>query len=220
MSVSFADVAEGTTASGDEVALDTFQTRLKNILNSTVIDPDRILSSVMATCDEMARARGCHDVWRAPTSALAQHMRDGSPVLTAGPVPSMRIFFHMEERVSVKNIRNTMENNDGYDRTIFVSIDGPTSFAKREAVATWGNAIQFFRYRQLVTNITKHHLVPQHRLCADSIALDAAEKNHYPHILATDPIVQFYDFSVGDVVEITRYRGATNGYKYYRVVVP
>lgn len=207
---------------GDAVGndtMETFQKALKNILNSTVIDSDGILLSVMKTCEEMVVARGCEDVSSTSLTSLAEHILDGTPVLVAGPKPSIRIFFHMEERVSVKSIRSIMENNNGYDRTIFVSIDGPTSFAKREAVATWGNTVQFFRYRQLVTNITKHHLVPPHRLCSDTARLQSDEKDHYPHILATDPVVQFYDFNVGDVVEITRHRGSTNSYKYYRVVV-
>ena len=143
---------------------------------------------------------------------------EGRPVLIGGPTPGVRLLFHTEERVSVKSTRALRESNGGYERTIIVSVDGPTTFARREAFEEYGAALQFFRYRDLIVNITHHVLVPQHTR-SPLEAHDAADVNKYPHMLTSDPVAQYYDFQPGEVVAIRRTQGSINPFVYHRVVV-
>ena len=80
-----------------------------------------------------------------------------------------------------------------------------------------GILTELFTYSELQINITQHSLVPVHR------RLSLAEQHelsgrfatkHFPSLLALDPISRFYNFRVGDVIEITR----NDGIIIYRVV--
>lgn len=188
--------------------------KIRVALNATHVDDDIVLR-VVKTCEEMLRDRGCQWVEVADTAEIAERVEQEQPVLVGGPNPSTRIIIVKDERVSVKTIREHMEGVDAYDRTIFISSDGPTAFAKKEAMTEWGRSIQFFKYKEVVHNITKHQLVPKHTK-VDPPTQDATS---YPHILTTDPVCQYYDFEVGDVVHILRKRGSVKPFAYYRTVV-
>lgn len=188
--------------------------KLRIALKATHVDDD-IIMRVVRTVVDMLRDRGCDEVVAPQTveeveaTALAEES-----VIVGGPSPAVRVVFVGDDRVSVKTMRSVMESN-AHDRTIFVSFDGPTAFAKREAVQAWGTSVQFFRYRELVYNVTKHALVPKH----EKDEGDHPDASFYPHILVTDPVCQYHDFQVGDVVRISRFRGSVRPFSYFRTVV-
>ncbi len=74
--------------------------------------------------------------------------------------------------------------------------------AKKEAVG-----LKLFLFDQLLINLPNHIYVFPHR------AIAKAATDEYPQISESDPIVQWYGFPKGTVIEITRADGPT-----YRVV--
>lgn len=64
-------------------------------------------------------------------------------------------------------------------------------------------------FSQLYINLTRHCLVPPHRKLNDSEIAVLCEKfkcgtDKFPSILVTDPVVQYYGFPIGSVIEILR----------------
>ena len=199
--------------------MDTLPTRFTTMLNASHMDFGRGVSMVVRTCTEMLQDRGCVDVDAASdVGSIIRCITDVQPVLRgSGAGVSTFIFFVAEERVAVKSIRSIMEDHGGgMDAMLFVSTDGPTTFAKREAHAQWGSRVQFFKYRDLSVNITHHVLVPKHERYLG--AREHKDEN-YPRILVTDPVCQYYNFVIGDLVRIERTHGCTQPFPYYRLVV-
>lgn len=84
--------------------------------------------------------------------------------------------------------------------------------------------IQLFYCNQLQTNITHHTLVPKHRLMDDSekaelfkkLKLDESQIGEFPLLTRKDPIVLYYDFPVGSLIEIERHTPFIGNTKFYR----
>lgn len=84
--------------------------------------------------------------------------------------------------------------------------------------------IEIFREEELKFNVTKHSLVPRHRI------LNVFEKENVlqrlklkvenlPKILSTDVISRYYGAKHGDIIEITRKSQTAGECLYYRAVV-
>lgn len=196
--------------------MDGLRMRVMNMLHATHIDLDRILASVSRTCQEMLRDRGCVSVDTCDDpEELLRRMEDMERVMHGSGETSIDVFFMLEERVSVKNIRILMEASTA-NTTIFISTDGPTTFAKKEAHTQWGYGIQFFRFVDLCMNITQHVLVPRHSL---HIGKRNHKDEHYPRMLVSDPVCQYYNFRVGDLIHVERKHGCVQSFDYFRLVV-
>lgn len=197
--------------------MNTLQSRFTTMFNASHIDFEYIVTSVIRTCVEMLRDRGYVDVDACTNVAEILERMENMQVVVHGssPTKSIAIYFMAEDRVSVKNIRTIMEGNV-FDTTIFVSTDGPTTFAKREAHVQWEYGVQFFRFVELCKNITRHVLVPKHELFTGE---RKHKDEHYPRIVITDPICQYYNFRIGDLIKITRKHGCSQAFDYYRLVV-
>lgn len=192
--------------------------RFRTMLSASYVDEWFMLRNIVRVCKEMLTDRGCatveqtiHDV-----HSVVESETGCEPVVVGGPSPHVKIFFVGEDRVSVKTMRTVMDAHEA-DTFVFLSFEGPTTFAKKEAQMNWSNAVQFFRYRDVCVNITHHHLVAKHSRCDDADR-HASEKHNYPKILPSDPVCQYYDFRVGDVIRISRTRGGSNPFDHFRVV--
>lgn len=77
--------------------------------------------------------------------------------------------------------------------------------------------IELFEADELQFNITKHQLVPKHRLLSHEESQEFKKKYgiNIPKLLSSDPVARFYDFKKGSIIEITR----KNDYISYRIVV-
>lgn len=81
--------------------------------------------------------------------------------------------------------------------------------------------VQYFTLNELQYNVTKHVLVPEHRLMSDieterlmqAYQIDTPLK--FPHILVIDPVIKFLGGRLMQMVEISR----ENGAKTYRTIV-
>ena len=80
----------------------------------------------------------------------------------------------------------------------------------RKAVEESGVKIEMFSSKDLIFDITKHVLQPKFEKLYD---VNKSEFENYGSMLTTDPIVRWHDWTVGDVIKITRKNGGT----YYRV---
>ena len=198
--------------------MESFSERLRMMFSATHVDEAYVVHRIVTVCTDMLRDRGCaHVDATSDFDAVVAHMERNEPVVVGGPHPSTRVFFHTDDRISVKAMRTTMEDCT-FDKTIFVSFEGPTTFASREAVSAWGASVQFFRFRDLSYNVTHHALVPKHArydVAALGGALDVAT---FPRLLASDPVAQYYDFAVGDVVRISRTHMDGQTFDYFRLV--
>ena len=190
---------------------------LQKLHCATNAEPVDLIHKVLHVATEMLRARGCADVQVPPNdSELYARINGQEAILVGGPTPLTRIFFHTEDRVAVKYIRTIMEGS-AFERTIIISIDGPTSFARKES-AVYGSSIQFFRYKDLSVNITKHVCVPKHAKVAESTDI-GVDKDKCPKMLQTDAVAAYYDFQPGDVVSVDRRFGTTDVAPFFRLVV-
>lgn len=77
--------------------------------------------------------------------------------------------------------------------------------------------IELFQADELQFNITKHSLVPKHVLINRDESHDFRRRfgTSIPEILRSDPVVRFYDFKKGDILEIHR----RDNFISYRIVV-
>jgi len=66
--------------------------------------------------------------------------------------------------------------------------------------------LETFQYTKLLYNITKHYLVPKHIRLSRQDAINFKKKHgtKIPKMISEDPVVKFYAFKKGDVIEIHR----------------
>ena len=196
---------------------ESFLTKLRTSFGSTSISGSQILERVAETCKEMLKDRGCADIISTFGSGeLVDKIAEVEPVFQSGPTPKIVVYF-LEERVGVKPLRTILESCTD-DQMIFVSLDGPTAYARKEtqSLANEGR-VQFFTYKELVVNITRNELVPKHE--KSDVTHTKANIQDYPRILVSDAVVQYYNFRIGDVIRIRRTFGFSEPYYFFRVVV-
>ena len=133
----------------------------------------------------------------------------------------VQVLFY-EKKIGIdilKNIVNDM-NDQNIKHTILIVRHKITSFAKKEIINLSSKKYYFeiFLENEMLYNITKHEIVPQHILLSDNEAkqvIDCYGKSFYlPKIYDTDAICKYYDGKVGNVFKIIRSSSI-----YYRVVI-
>jgi DNA-directed RNA polymerase subunit H (RpoH/RPB5) len=167
-----------------------------------------VLQRVMNSTQIMLIDRGCKGVACAmsPLDAIVK----GDVVVRSDKCV---VYIHAEEKVGVKAARAILENSVHASRSVVcVSMGGPTSFTRRECADS--KRIQFLTIRFCCFPIVRHSLVPKHTVVKDH-GFDVAK---LPKIMASDAVVQYYDFPVGAVLRIDRAFGGHEMQAYYRVV--
>jgi DNA-directed RNA polymerase subunit H (RpoH/RPB5) len=91
-----------------------------------------------------------------------------------------------------------------------------TSMAKKMIENCVDVTIELFTSDELQYNPTKHVLVPKHVELSKEHSIEFKKKNgiKYGVILKNDPIVRFYNFQKGSVIEITR----SSNFVTYKIV--
>lgn len=92
---------------------------------------------------------------------------------------------------------------------IIIYTDSVTSMTKKLVENSIDIKIELFTEEELLYNITKHRLVPEHILLSSEEGKVFKKKygSKHPAILRTDPICRFYDYQRGDVIRIIRKSG-------------
>ena len=184
--------------------------KIGSIHSTCLVDGYSILESVLKNCYQMLKDRGCSEIEQ--TNDILESMENIKPVLKGRGSRSMDVYFSNEERVGVKYLRNIMEETS-IDKIILCSLDGPTTFTKKEAE---NYDVQFFYFKDLFVNITKHKIVPKHELCVESIPYS---KEELPKIPLSDPIIQYYGFPIDSIVKLSSTFGSHEPSVYYRLIV-
>ncbi len=185
--------------------------KIGSIHSTCLVDGHKILDNILKNCYQMLKDRGCSEV--ESTQNIVECMENVNPVLKGRGIKNIDIYFSNEERVGVKYLRNILEETT-VDKIILCSLDGPTTFTKKESEVA---DVQFFFFKDLFVNITKHQIVPKHELCIDQIPYT---KEELPKISITDPIVQYYDFPLNSIIKIHRTFGSHEPSVYYRLIGP
>lgn len=84
--------------------------------------------------------------------------------------------------------------------------------------------IQLFYCKNMQINITKNAFVPKHRLMSEDekgvlfkkLKIDDSQIGEFPLLTRKDPIVLYYDFPAGGLIEIVRHEPYIGNTKYYR----
>jgi DNA-directed RNA polymerase subunit H (RpoH/RPB5) len=183
-----------------------FLRRLGRIHRAFHTSGHHVLDAIVRTSTEMLQDRLCPNV-----TVSERPLRDllaGRPVVTSD---TTNVFVHTEEKVGVKFARTIVEQSDD-KLAVCVSIDGPTAFTRNEFQ---NRPIQFMSCKSLCVNVTRHELVPKHRLLEGD---PPHEKHRLPLIMETDAVVQYYNWPVGSVVEIERVFTGDEPVPYLRLV--
>lgn len=178
----------------------------------------------LSTVIEMLTDRNYVTIQACQTVEEVMHNMSTGAAVARACVPDtlmpVRVQFHNEDRIGVKPIRGWFES-DTPVHVIAVSLEGPTAFAKRECELS-NQHVEFFTFRDLSVNITKHALVPKHeRLSAESVAqlpYDSKKHKTLPVLYTTDRVAQYYNYQPGDVIRITRTAGTQEPTHFFRLV--
>ena len=190
--------------------MDSIVEKIGSIHSTCLIDGEKVLETILKNCEQMLLDRGCKRVEKC--SNIVKCMENNTPVLKGRNCKKIDVYFYNEERVGVKILRTLLDEST-MDKIIILSLEGPTTFTKKEAENL---PVQFFLYKDLFVNITKHEIVPKHELCTDNLPYSNEE---LPKIFVSDPIIQYYDFPIGSVIKISRTLGAHEPSIYYRLIV-
>ena len=125
---------------------------------------------------------------------------------------AIMVFFIEEPKVGVKAIKEVATHmrseGNNVNRSIIVIQDKITPFAKQSLSEMQPKImIEVFREAELLVNITKHVLVPEHRVLSTEEKLTLLKRykvkeTQLPRIQFNDPIARYYGMSRGQVVRI------------------
>jgi DNA-directed RNA polymerase subunit H (RpoH/RPB5) len=110
----------------------------------------------------------------------------------------------------------TLRHNVGHVLVLFQ--DKVTATLRDDFFKLQKYELELKHFFQLYVNVSKHRLVPAHRCLSAAEELEIVTryrctKDKFPAIFVTDPVVRYYNFPVGSLLEIRR------PMLYYRHVV-
>eukprot|EP00890_Picochlorum_soloecismus_P005261 jgi/Picsp_1/5736/NSC_03095-R1_protein len=143
------------------------------------------------------------------------------------PTDHIFVFFVEEPKVGVKSIKTVAERmrSDGVSRAIIIIQEKITPFAKQSLTEMQPKyMIEMFKESELLVNITKHILVPEHRVLTVEEKKTLLERykvkeTQLPRIQFSDPVARYYGMSRGQVVRIVRPSETAGRYVTYRLCV-
>ncbi|GAB4814258.1 hypothetical protein N2152v2_001304 [Parachlorella kessleri] len=143
------------------------------------------------------------------------------------PTDQIFVFFPDEVKVGVKTIKQLAERmrSEGVQRAIMVVQTNMTPFAKQclqEMQPKY--VIELFQEQELLVNITKHVLVPEHRILTPEEKRTLLQRykvkdTQLPRIQFNDPVARYYGMQRGQVVRIVRPSETAGRYVTYRLCV-
>ncbi len=171
---------------------------------------NRKMDTAIQVCREMLEQRGYSDVTQSKIDQTLVGTDDQRSII---------VFFSDEPKLVVSAVRNYIRvlTEVLLNHAIIVH-EGLVTPSARDAVVDVvvplnGEAIEFeielFSVQHLLTNITKHVLVPDHTkvTCPQEIAELASKRGHLNKILTNDAVARFLHFQPGDLIRVTRKNG-------------
>ena len=133
------------------------------------------------------------------------------------------IFKIHNAKVGINHVKAVIQslNDNECTHALIIHTLVVTSFA-RQFIETSDYKIELFNENELIKNITKHYLVPKHKLLKEEevkLLIDELQisPQNLPKMRKNDPISRYYCAQVNDVFEITRYDNSIKTL-YYRIV--
>uniref|UniRef100_A0A7S3DRS1 DNA-directed RNA polymerases I, II, and III subunit RPABC1 n=1 Tax=Entomoneis paludosa TaxID=265537 RepID=A0A7S3DRS1_9STRA len=135
------------------------------------------------------------------------------------------VFFPEDEKVGVKPIKTITDRmkKDNVSNAIMILRVNITPFAKL-ALQEMSDQfrIEHFKEAELLVDITKHQLVPEHQVLTPNeksalLKRYRLKDNQLPRIQPNDPIARYYGMKRGNVVKIIRPSETAGRYVTYRV---
>lgn len=143
---------------------------------------------------------------------------------SGGGTSSIAIHFTNEDKLAKKSLEGVVSDYGAQGvNTVILVTPNKLNPACKALLRSIKLNFEHFLVEELQFNITKHVLVPKHKIIPkeeerDILAGLKCEKMNLPTILTTDPVSRFYGAKVGDVFEITRNSQTTGKAIYYRAV--
>lgn len=173
------------------------------------------------------RARYCAEAPPAEGTAGATHALRG----LAGPGDEVWVFTLQQPKISIKAVRAVREAVDARVAATAAALRPPrlgvvllTRDKIRAAAALEFTSTPYrmerFLFSELTYNVTRHFLVPPHRLCTPADV--AALRRTFPKLALQsrdDPVSRFHGLVPGDVVLYRRTRVGVLGGPYWREVL-
>uniref|UniRef100_A0A7S3L7Y3 DNA-directed RNA polymerases I, II, and III subunit RPABC1 n=1 Tax=Amphora coffeiformis TaxID=265554 RepID=A0A7S3L7Y3_9STRA len=135
------------------------------------------------------------------------------------------VFFPDDERLGVKPIKTFLDRMkaESVFNAIIVLREGITPYAK-QALQEMSDQfrIEHFKEGELLVDITKHQLVPDHQVLTPNektalLKRYRLKENQLPRIQPNDPIARFFGMKRGQVVKIIRPSETAGRYVTYRI---
>lgn len=143
------------------------------------------------------------------------------------PLDLIYVFFPNDVKVGVKMIKQYLERmrHDNVTRGILVVQKNLTGYGKSAIleVSKFYN-LEVFLEAELLVNINKHMLVPEHQVLSDAEKKALLERYHLketqlPRIQLSDPVAKYHGLRRGQVVKIVRPSETAGRYVTYRFVI-
>uniref|UniRef100_A0A6C0CJ56 RNA polymerase subunit H/Rpb5 C-terminal domain-containing protein n=1 Tax=viral metagenome TaxID=1070528 RepID=A0A6C0CJ56_9ZZZZ len=177
---------------------------------------------VMKTLKEMLTDRGV----KGEEFETVSPAMDETKMYTFGGV---LIIYSTKFRVSIGEFNNfiSFAKDNGYNNGIIIISELTTSEKVLNALVNYisdkdNQLVQFFVYRSLYFNISKHRIPPKHRLLTSAEKAEFLKKfsqNDLPEILTQDAMAKYIGARPGDIVEVTGMCETTGEYKHWRICV-
>ncbi|MED6208968.1 hypothetical protein PIB30_050092 [Stylosanthes scabra] len=143
------------------------------------------------------------------------------------PSDQIYVFFPKAKKIGVATLREytSRMNSANVYNAILIYQENLTSYA-RQSITEMANRFRWelFQEKELLINITKHQLIPEHRVLTDAEKKTLLERytvkeTQLPKIQVNDPVARYYALRHGQVVKIIRPSETAGRYVTYRVVV-
>ena len=146
-----------------------------------------------------------------------QIAQNGRIIVNSNKDKKVHIQF-FDEKMGVNEIKHLFEelNKEKVTHFVFITKYGLTSYAKKEMNKSGKNMeIEIFKSDKMLTNITKHFLVPKHELLTAEETKLFFKKigKKIPHIKKNDPVCRYYNGKIDQVFRIYRQKEL-----YFRIV--
>lgn len=133
-------------------------------------------------------------------------------------------FIIQEKKICIKHLRQLKENGIDDDTLHIIVSSLPCTDLTKKEIRKLGltKNIEMFIYKHLTLNITRHSLVPNHKLMSkdeenEMLKRFRIQRENLPIIRRTDPVAKFYKFPTNSVVKIQRNLNGIQSDYYRRV---
>eukprot|EP01130_Rhizamoeba_saxonica_P000390 TRINITY_DN10355_c0_g1_i1.p1 TRINITY_DN10355_c0_g1~~TRINITY_DN10355_c0_g1_i1.p1 ORF type:complete len:204 (-),score=48.92 TRINITY_DN10355_c0_g1_i1:41-652(-) len=136
------------------------------------------------------------------------------------------VYFPREPKIGCNKIAEYYTNmkQENTQRAILVLQEGLTTQAKKAIQMLDGVSVEVFKETELLVNITRHELVPEHTILSEQEKLELLSRykvkpTQLPRIKEIDPVARYYGLKKGDIVKIRRRSETAGRYVTYRYVI-